>query len=276
MRGFWKHLATTLILNCRNPQALIMGYAMPVFFLVAFGIMMGTDIPGLTKSMGRLLTISALGGACFGLPIAMVSERDRGVWRRYRLTPLGSGWFVLGAVLARYLLISSSALLQYGLAMIFYKVPFPVHPFELLLAFTCASFAFIGIGLIIASVANSIGSVQALGQSLFLPMILIGGVGVPIHILPPWARDVSLFLPGRWAADTIRNTLVADGLERSHFNVLALVVIGAAAIAVGWKLFRWESSARLEPRAIWWILLAVAVWIMVGAAAEAFHLAPAM
>jgi ABC-2 type transport system permease protein len=276
MRGFWNHFRTTLILNSRNPQALIMGYAIPVFFLVAFGIMMGTDVQGLTRSMGRLMTISALGGACFGLPIAMVSERDRGVWRRYRLTPLGSGWFVLGTALARYALICSSAVLQYGLAMIFYKVPFPAHPVELLLAFTCASFAFIGIGLIIASIANSIGSVQALGQSLFLPMILIGGVGVPIHILPPWARDVSLFLPGRWAADTIRNALVPEGLERSLFNLVALIVIGSAATAVGWKLFRWESSARLEPRALWWILLALAAWILVGTAAEVYHLAPAM
>ena len=38
--------------------------------------------------MGELLTVTALGGACFGLPTTMVSERERGVWRRYRLAPV--------------------------------------------------------------------------------------------------------------------------------------------------------------------------------------------
>jgi ABC-2 type transport system permease protein len=271
MRGFWNHFLITLILNCRNVQALLFGYGVPVLFLVAFHIMFGTT----SASLAQLLTISALGGACFGMPIAMVAERDRGVWRRYRLTPMGSGGFVLSTMLARWVLVCSSAVLQLALSMAFYHTPFPLHPLELVIAFSCAAFAFIGIGLIITTLANSIGSVQALGQSLFLPMIMIGGVGIPVHMLPDWARHVSLFLPGRYAVDSIYNTLIEGGVERALFNLVSLLVIGAAATAVGWKLFRWESSARLAPHALWWILLAVSVWLVIGVVVEVDHLAPA-
>ena len=44
----------------------------------------------LVRHIGELLTVTALGGACFGLPTTMVSERERGVWRRYRLAPVAT------------------------------------------------------------------------------------------------------------------------------------------------------------------------------------------
>ncbi len=274
MRGLWNHFLITLLLNCRNIQALIFGYGVPVFFLIAFASVFGHDSKSLGGMMGQLMTISALGGACFGLPIAMVAERERGVWRRYRLTPMSSGWFILSTMLARYVLVLSSAALQFVLALVVYHMDFPLYPCEMLLSFSCAAFAFIGIGLIIATLANSIGSVQALGQSLFLPMIMIGGVGIPLHVLPPWAKHVSLFLPGRYAVDAIHNAFRAGGLSRDLYSLVALAMIGAAATLVGWKLFRWESSARLDRHAAWWILFALAVWVLAGALAEIFHLAP--
>src|SRR5580658_1382906 len=130
MRGFWNHFLVTLLLNCRNIQALIFGYGVPVFFLIAFASVFGHDSKSMGEMMGKLMTISALGGACFGLPIAMVAERDRGVWRRYRLTPMGSGWFIVSTMLARYVLVLSSAGLQFVLALVIYNLQFPPHPLE--------------------------------------------------------------------------------------------------------------------------------------------------
>src|SRR5689334_22559614 len=91
MRGFLHHFLLTLKLNFRNPQAVVFGYVVPVFFLFAFAAFYAKSrVPGndMARCMGQLLTITILGGACFGLPIAVVSERERGVWRRYRLTPM--------------------------------------------------------------------------------------------------------------------------------------------------------------------------------------------
>ena len=36
MKGFFAHLWLTLKLNFRNPQAVVFGYVVPVFFLLAF------------------------------------------------------------------------------------------------------------------------------------------------------------------------------------------------------------------------------------------------
>jgi ABC-type multidrug transport system permease subunit len=215
-----------------------------------------------------LLVISILGGACFGLPITLVNERDRGVWRRYRLTPLGAGTFITSTITSRLVLVASSVVLQVALAMWIYDLPWPKEPLALVVAFLLVSFAFIGIGLVIAAIANSIGAVQALGQSLFLPMIMIGGVGVPIRLLPPWADTVSMFLPGRHAMAMIERCYTKDFTDADWqtfmWRAAILLLIGFSATLAGWKLFRWEADQRL-PRSAWfWVGLALATWIAAG------------
>jgi ABC-type multidrug transport system permease subunit len=275
MRGFLHHFLMTLRLNFRNPQAVVFGYVVPVFFLFAFAAFYITNRarPGndMGRSMGQLLTITILGGACFGLPVAVVSERERGVWRRYRLTPMPTVAFVLSMLLARYVLVLSSGLIQIGLAMWIFKMPLPRDPWRLMAAFTLVSFAFLGIGLLISMVAGSTHAVQALGQSLFLPMIIIGGVGVRLSQLPEWARVVAAFLPGRYAVQAI-DVSVYDVSRApfyrpeiyTGFNYAALAIIGAAACVAAVKLFRWENGQRLGVRAWAWGLLVLGSWVAVG------------
>jgi ABC-type multidrug transport system permease subunit len=275
MRGFLQHLLTTLKLNFRNPQAVVFGYVVPIFFLFAYGSVFARNAP-LTRHLGQLLTITVLGGACFGMPIAFVSERERGVWRRYRLTPLPTVAFLLSLLIARFLIVLSGAVLQIGLAMLIYRMPFPKYPWQLVLAFAFVSFAFLGIGLVISMIANSTHAVQALGQSLFLPMIMIGGVGVPLDMLPDWGKHVATFLPGRYAVQALDRCVMdfpAASTLYGPYNLIALAAIGLASTFAAAKLFRWENTQKLPPRAMLWITLSLATWAAVGLVAEKYHLA---
>ncbi len=268
VRGLAHHLGTTFRLNFRSKQAIVYGYLMPIFFLLGFGSIFRSDTPPLLAEMGQILTITILGGACFGLPTALVAERERGVWRRYRLLPVPTGALVTSTLLARLAIVASAAVLQVGLARLAYGTPWPVHPAQALLAFLVVAFSFLGLGLLVGAMADDVPAVQALGQCLFLPMILIGGVGVPLVVLPDWAQKVAGFMPGRYAVQILERT-IADprGLSGCGFDCAALIVIGLAAGAVGTKLFRWENRRRLARSDYVWVAAALAAWIAVGAAA---------
>src|SRR5688572_2162666 len=162
MKALQHHLAVTLRLHFRNRMALVYGYLFPVIFLIAFWVLYRYERVPLSRHMGELLTVTILGGACFGLPTSMVSERERGVWRRYRLTPTSTGSLVTSTIGARYVAILSAGLLQLALAM-GVGMPMPRHPVELWLAFSLVTFAFIGLGLVIAMLADNVPAVQALG-----------------------------------------------------------------------------------------------------------------
>src|SRR5512135_387407 len=112
IKGLTGHALLTLRLNFRSTQALVYGYLVPVFFLLAFGSVFRADTPPLLGQLGQLLTITILGGACFGLPTGLVAERERGVWRRYRLLPVPTGRLVAVVLVARLVIIALAVLLQ--------------------------------------------------------------------------------------------------------------------------------------------------------------------
>jgi len=268
LRGLIRHFLLTLQLNFRSKQAIVYGYLVPVFFLLAFGSVFQSDTPPLLPQMGQLLTISILGGACFGLPTALVAERERGVWRRYRLLPVSMGNLVAGTLVARLIIIAMAAVLQIGLARLIYGTPLPLNPVQTIVAFLVATYSFLGLGLLVAALANDVPAVQALGQCIFLPMIMIGGVGVPLAVLPEWAQRFAGFMPGRYAVDVLQRCCSdPHGLRDAGFSLVALGVIGTAAGIAGTNLFRWDNARHVGRPARAGIALALVAWVAVGVVA---------
>jgi hypothetical protein len=253
-----------LKLNFRNRMAMLYGYLFPLIFLVAFWAVYRSDPVPLALHVGQFLTVTILGSACFGLPTTIVSERERGVWRRYRLLP-APGWIFLASVLlARALLLASAALLQLALAFAL-GMPAPLHPCDLMIAFAAVSFAFLAFGMVIAMLVDNVPAVQALGQCIFLPMLIIGGVAVGLESLPSWAQHLSLFFPGRYAVEALQLSATGAGLSRAGFDLAALLATGVAGAVAAGAMFRWDK-AFAPHRA--WLLLAIGMWVAVGVAAE--------
>src|SRR5690606_26620927 len=187
---------------------------------------------------------------------------------RYRLTPVSTGALVGSTVAARYLLLLSAALLQLLLAMLI-GMPLPEHPLDLFVAFTFVAFAFLGLGLVIAMLADNVPAVQALGQSIFLPMLIIGGVAVRLDSLPEWAQHLSAFFPGRYAVEALQVAATGEGLRDAGFALLALTLIGAAGCLAAAKTFRWDARERFVSRGgKGWIAVAVGSWVLVGVLGE--------
>lgn len=269
MNAVRQQLLMSLRLYYRNTMALIYGYLFPTVFLLAFFVLYRYERVPLVRHMGELLTVAVLGGACFGLPTTLVSERERGVWRRYRLSPVSTGSLVASTVLARYVILLTAGLLQLVLALLV-GMPWPRHPFDLFVAFSLVSFAFLGLGLVIATLADNVPAVQALGQVVFLPMLIIGGVAVQLASLPDWAQHLSAFFPGRYAVEALQACVNGNGLGATGFALAALALIGAAGCLAGSKLFRWDAQQRFVSRSgKAWVGVALAAWVAVGLAAEA-------
>jgi ABC-type polysaccharide/polyol phosphate export permease len=255
----------SLKLNFRNRMAILYGYLFPLIFLVAFWAIYRNDPMPLALHLGQLLTVTILGSACFGLPTTIVSERERGVWRRYRLLPVRGWVFVVSTLGGRAVLLLTAALLQLALAFAF-GMPVPTHPLGLFVAFSAAAAAFLAFGMVIAMLVDNVPAVQALGQCIFLPMLMIGGVAVRLESLPPWAQHISAFFPGRYAVEALQRSATGAGLSGAGFDCLALLLIAAASGVAAAAMFRWDKA--FTPRR-GWLLLALGMWAVVGAMAEA-------
>lgn len=268
MNAFLRQLRIGLTLHYRNKMALIYSYLFPLIFLLAFYVLYRYESVPLVRHMGELLTVSVLGGACFGLPTTMVSERERGVWRRYRLAPVSTATLVASTVTARYAILITAGLLQIALGLAV-GMSVPKHPLDLFVVFAFVSFAFIGLGLVMAMMADNVPAVQALGQCVFLPMLIIGGIAVPLAALPDWAQHLSAFFPGRYAVEALQTCIAGAGLGATGFNLLALTIIGAGGCVAGAKMFRWDAQQRFAARSgKAWVAVALLSWAVVGVMSE--------
>ena len=271
MNGLLHHMSLTLRLNFRSMQALVYGYLFPILFLIGFGAIYSKTDPTLEGELSQLLAVTILSGACFGMPTSMVSERERGVWRRYRLLPSATAGIVVSAMVVRCVIVLIAMVMQIALAHWIYKTPWPAHPLELLGVFFFVTFAFLGLGLMIAMLADNVPAVQGLGQAIFLPMIMLGGVGVKLAQLPEWARHVAAFLPGLYSVDALDAALhvkTASYTVPLPFCLTALTAIGLGGLLAGRKMFRWDAAQKMTMSGRGWIGVALAAWITVGLIAE--------
>ena len=264
LTAFWRQFATSVRLQLRNPAALAYSYAIPLVFLASFWALYRHESPPLGRHLGQLLTITALSGACFALPAWLVSDRERGIWRQYRRSPMPGAVHLAGMLGASYLLLLSAGALQVAAAALI-GTPLPSHPIQLWLAFSLACAAFLGIGLLITMLADTVAAAQALGQAVFLPMLILGGIAVPLDRLPEWVQGIAAVLPGRYAVEAIDGALSGSALGQLAPNLAALAIMAAASAIAAMAVFRWEAGHRLGVRrSVAPLGLVVASWIAVG------------
>nr|WP_281384785.1 ABC transporter permease [Novosphingobium piscinae] len=269
-------MRANLLATLRNPMALVYGWLFPLLFLVGFWALYGDDPVPLALHAGQFFTITILGSAAFGLPTQMVGERETGLWRHYALAPAPRWRFVVALVLARAALLAGALLLLHWTARALGMPPLP-HPVSTTLALMVAALCFLCIGALIGTLAPNVPAVQALGQCLFLPMLIIGGVAVPLASLPGWALPLSNLLPGRHAVVAIQTAVTGTGTRAAGFELLALTGHGLLALLAAVILFRWEPDAGLRPgRRGWLIVPVLAAWLaLAGLAAQLARPVPA-
>src|SRR6185503_2089040 len=162
-----------------------------------------------------------------------------------------------GILITRYLLLLTAGILQLALA-IAAGMPAPRHPFDLWIAFTAASAAFLAVGVVLATLASTVPAAQALGQCFFLPMLVIGGVAVPLYSLPDWAQRLSSFLPGRYAVEAMQAAMIPGPSVR--FDFIALAAIALAGALAAFLAFRWDNAQPISP----WLAIALIGWLAIG------------
>jgi ABC-2 type transport system permease protein len=246
-----------LLAFVRNRQAQFFTLALPVLFLVIFASVFGrggdtTQVPGgrISTSVYYVPGIMALGiiAACFGNLVASVTaQRERGVLKRRRATPVPAAAVIAGRVLTAVVIAVVMAAVLLGIGWVAYDASVPGRTL-LALAVTvvlgAASFCCLGYAL--TSVIHNEDSAQPVTQALVLPLYFISGVFVAVSILPHWLANVGEIFPVRHLANAL---LLAynphtTGLGFAGPDLLIVAAWGAAGLLVALRTFSWQPLGR--------------------------------
>src|SRR5580693_239480 len=180
MKSYKALITLDLKLALRQKSVIFFNYLFPLIFFFIFGQAMHAERgAAMTIVISMVLIIGILGNGLFGAGIRAVQEREANILRRYKVTPISPLPLLVASVVIGWILYMPNVLLIFTLAHFMYGMPWPRSMVSVLVFVTVAVVGFRAVGLIIASVVNSMQESQLVVQLVYLPMLFLSGVTFP-------------------------------------------------------------------------------------------------
>jgi imidazolonepropionase-like amidohydrolase/ABC-type multidrug transport system permease subunit len=266
MKAYKALVAIDLKLALRNRSVIFFNYLFPLTFFFIFGqAMHGERGAAMTIVISMVLIIGILGNGLMGAGIRAVQEREANILRRYKVTPISPAPLLIASVVTGWILYMPNVLLIFTLAHFLYGMPWPQSMGSVLIFVTVAIVGFRAIGLILASVVNSMQESQLLVQLIYLPMLFLSGATFPLSMFPAWLLTVTQFLPATYMVVGIQGMLLRnEGIAANIQPVLALVLTAFVGLFIAYKLFRWEKEEKIRASAKLWLAAVMTPFLVLG------------
>jgi len=237
-------------LALRNKMFFFFILVMPFAF---FFLWLGVIAKGAPKVaafyLGPVLAFNVM-GSFWGLSATLVAFREQGILRRFHVAPVTASDLLASSIVANFVLTIPTVVVELFLARAFFHVPSLGDPVSLFLLICVGIVSFGSLGLVVASVTNTMQETQVLNQLLWLPLIFLSGATFPLGFLPRAVQRFGLFLPATYLVNGLQQTIVNSATAWSRYaEILSLAVWASLTFFLSAQLFRWEPEARIPRRA---------------------------
>lgn len=237
-------------LAMRNKMFFFFSIVMPlVFFFLYAGVFAKSDPKYVAYLLGPVLGLNVM-GSFWGLSAALVTFREQGILRRFHVSPVTELDMLVSSIIANYALTLPTVAFELFLARFLFHVPSLGNLFSVWLLVTIGVISFGSLGLVIASVTNTMQETQVLNQLLWLPLIFLSGATIPFTSLSTVVQNIALFLPATYLVHGLKNAIMqGDGVSKLLVVIISLSVWFVLTLFLSSQLFRWEPEAKISRKA---------------------------
>ncbi|MEV0459098.1 ABC transporter permease [Catellatospora methionotrophica] len=247
----------------RTRESLVFTLLFPVMLMLIFGSIFGSviitspgEIPAVTLSQYFVTGMIASGIMATGfqnLAITIPIERDRGVLKRYRGTPMPKWVFFAGKILCVAALAFVAVVMLLAVAVAFYDLQLPDTGQKW---FTFGWVSVLGlIACTLCGIAFSgVAKTGRAGPAVVTPIALIlqftSGVFFEYNDLPHWMQQFAALFPLKWMCQGLRSVFLPESFaaqEVAGSYELGRVALVLAAWCIGGLVlclvgFRWTTK----------------------------------
>jgi hypothetical protein len=261
----WTLTKMRMRLAMRNRAFFFFSLFMPLIFLFGAVIFIGSRRQWVGFVLGDMLTTTVM-GSFWGLSVQLVTFREQGILRRFRLAPVGAGPMLASSILSNYFMALPVVAFEILVCRVFLHMQSWGNLWAIFVLITIGSATFSSLGLIVASVTNTMQETQMINNLIWMGLIFLGGATIPITVFPGWLQRVSLFIPAQYLATGLQSAATKMATYREVGEDMAALAIGLfVAFEVSRRLFRWEPEAKAPRSAKLWVLVALIPFLLFGA-----------
>jgi len=236
----------------RNPASVFFTVLLPVLFLLIFATIFGNDtVEGLgvkttTYYVPAIITLAVVSATMQSLAISLTVDRENGLLKRTRGTPLPSWVFIAGRVGNAFVVSTLSLVVVSLIGRVLYgvEIPFerlPAVAVTLLVgaaAFSCLGFA-------LTAAIPSEDAAAPIANVALLPLYFLSGVFIPEGEIPSGVLTFADLFPIRHFFEAFFTawspTTVGAGFEWANLAIVA--AWGVAGLLIAIRTFRWEPRS---------------------------------
>lgn len=236
----------------RNPRALVFGVVFPVVLFVMFASIFakggdttstlnGEEIDTDAYFAAGMIAYAIMMAAFSTVAIALTSQRESGLLKRFRGTPVPAWTFIAAQVLRSifHVAIVSAALLL--VANLGYGVELSSDGvLELVLFLVLGTAAMCALGVAITAITTTADSASTIAPFTTVMLAFVSGVFIPTDQLPNSLVEIGRVFPLAHLAEGLQAAFGTGDAHLSGMNVAVLGIWGAAGIIVAARTFQWQ------------------------------------
>jgi ABC-type multidrug transport system permease subunit len=188
-----------------------------------------------------LLGMNLMGGGLWGIGFVTVDMRIRKLLKRFLATPMKKTHFLGGLMVSRMLFMVPEILVLLVFARVAFGVVNHGSYIAVIALIVLGAVTFAGIGLLVASRAQTMEAVSGLMNLIMLPMWLLSGIFFSADRFPSVARPYIKALPLTALNDALRSVMQEGASlfsQGSEIAILTAYAVVTFALALWW--FRWN------------------------------------
>jgi ABC-2 type transport system permease protein len=188
-----------------------------------------------------LIGMNIMGDGIWGLGFAIVDARRKNLLKRLVATPMPRWQYLLAFMLARLVLVTLEIVVVLGFAVAVFGVPVRGSLITLAVVCLASTFAFGGLGLLIAARPRTIEAASGLMNLTMMPMWVLSGVFFSSENFPRVVQPLIKALPLTATIDAMRATMLrGESLASLGGQLLVLVIWMLATFTIALRIFRWR------------------------------------
>jgi ABC-2 type transport system permease protein len=261
----WTLTKMRLQLAVRNRAFFFFSLVMPLIFLFIAVLIVGSGKARWASYIFGTILCTTVMGSFWGLSVQLVTFREQGILRRFRLAPLGAGPMLASSILSNYFLVLPVALFELLVCRFLFHMQSWGNLWAIFMLVTIGSATFSALGLVVASVTNTMQETQMINNLIWMGFLFLSGATIPLASFPTWLQRVALFVPAQYLATGLQS---AATKLTAPFEILEDVVALSLGLFVAFEisrhLFRWEPEAKVPSSAKYWVLAALVPFLVFG------------
>lgn len=171
------------------------------------------------------------------LPDVLTRYREMGILKRLRTTPASPGLLLI----AQFALISAVSIVCLAVIVVVPGIisgQWPRHPVGFVVSYVLTGSAFLGLGMVIASLFRNAKVAAGFGTAVFFVLMFFAGLWIPRSTMPGWMNVISNLTPSGAGTQTLVDTATTGWPPVGYFGTL--LVWGVVTTAIAIRTFKWE------------------------------------